>query len=488
MPTPDVVSDRIASGAHRWWTLAVLSLTQLVLVLDGTIVSIALPQAQMELGMSDAERQWVITAYALAFGALLLIGGRVSDYWGRKRAFVLGMIGFGVASVWGGLAQSGGELIAARGLQGLFAAVLAPAALSMLTVAFPSGKERNLAFAVFGTIAGTGAAIGLVLGGVLTEFTDWRWCLLVNIFFVIAGLLGALFVLKESKPQARHRLDIWGAATVTLGLGSLVYGFTLAEHGWDSIDTIAFLAGGVILLSAFVVIESRVEHPILPLRVILHPVRGAAFLIQAVIGSVMIGSLLYLNFHFQLVMGMSPFIAGLANVVMTVVIMVSVPFATKVLNAFGPRPLMVGGPIVAAIGLLYLSRVTADGSYVVEVLPALIALGIGFAMLFATLQNLALSGVEPEDAGAASATVNSMMNIGGSVGLSVFTVIYAGVVGAGAAGTVSSETLAAGHSAVFLASAVGMGVAALISVFLVRGSKQQLMPHAGEHTEHVPAH
>ncbi|WP_432816366.1 MFS transporter [Streptomyces anulatus] len=206
-------SQPSAPDPRRWWALAVIALTQLVVVLDATIVNVALPQAQLELELSDTERQWVITAYVLAFGALLLLGGRVADYWGRKRSYMVGMLGFGAASVWGGLAQSGTELIAARGLQGVFAALLAPAALALLTVTFPAGRERGTAFAVFGTVAGTGAAVGLALGGVLTEFADWRWCLLVNIVFAVVGLVGALLFVSESRVEGDNRYDIWGTLT-----------------------------------------------------------------------------------------------------------------------------------------------------------------------------------------------------------------------------------------------------------------------------------
>ncbi|MGF0313369.1 MFS transporter [Rhodococcus sp. IEGM1428] len=227
----------ITGRATKWWALVVLSLTELMVVLGVTIVTIALPQAQSELGLTDGQRQWAVTAHALAFGALLLLGGRIADYWGRKRTLMVGMVGFGAASAWGGLSQSGVELVVARGIQGAFGALLAPAVLAMLTVLFTQGRERNTAFAVFGTIAGTGAAVGLGLGGVLTEYTSWRWCLLVNVFFVIASIIGGVLLLDESKTEGDHRYDIWGTITVTFGLGALVYGFTLAEHGWAAFDT-----------------------------------------------------------------------------------------------------------------------------------------------------------------------------------------------------------------------------------------------------------
>lgn len=463
---------------NRWWALVVLSLTQLVVVLDGTIVNIALPQAQIELGLSDSERQWVVTAYALAFGALLLLGGRIADYWGRKRTYLVGMVGFGAASVFGGLAQNGTELIAARGLQGLFAAMLAPAALALLTMTFTHGKDRNTAFAVFGTIAGAGAAIGLLLGGALTEFADWRWCLLVNVFFVILGLIGGLLFLTESKADGNNRYDIWGAITVILGLGSLVYGFSLAEGGWGSADTIAFLAIGVVLLALFVWIESRVAQPLLPLSIVADKVRGGAFLIQAVTGSVMIGATLYLTFHLQIVLGMAPFASGLASLPLTIAIMIVAPIATKLLPLSGPRPMMIGGPLLVAAGLVYLSRITADGDYFVQVLPALILMGLGMGFVFVPLQNLALSGVAPHDAGAASATANSAMQIGGSIGLSIFTAIYVAAAGPtnGLTGTPLLEAFTSGYSAAFLAAAVGMVLASVIAAVFIRGTKTELLP------------
>jgi EmrB/QacA subfamily drug resistance transporter len=463
---------------NRWWALAVLSLTQLVVVLDGTIVNIALPQAQIELGLSDVERQWVVTAYALAFGALLLLGGRIADYWGRKRTYLVGMVGFGAASVIGGMAQNGTELIAARGLQGLFAAMLAPAALALLTVTFAHGKDRNTAFAVFGTIAGAGAAVGLLLGGLLTEFADWRWCLLVNVFFVIIALIGGLLFVTESKAEGNNRYDVWGAVTVTLGLGSLVYGFSRAEGGWGAADTIGFLAIGAGLLALFVWIESRVAQPLLPLKIVANRVRGGAFLIQAVTGSVMIGATLYLTFYLQIVLGLAPFASGLASLPMTIAIMITAPVATKLLHVVGPRPMMIGGPLLVAAGLVYLSQITVDGNYFTQVLPGLVIMGLGMGFVFVPLQNLALSGVAPHDAGAASATANSAMQIGGSIGLSVFTAIYAATAGptAGLSGMPLLEAFTSGYSAAFFAAAVGMVLASVIAVVFIRGPKSKLLP------------
>jgi len=473
--------------AAKWWALFVISLTQLVVVLDGTIVNIALPQAQIALQMDDHLRQWVVTTYALAFGALLLLGGRIADYWGRKRTFMVGMIGFGLASLYAGIATAGWELILGRALQGVFAAMLAPAALALLTTLFPSGKERNTAFAVFGTVAGAGAAVGLVLGGFLTEFLDWRWCLLVNLFFVAIGLIGGGLFLSESKAGGDNRYDKWGALLVTLGLGALVYGFSLAETGWGNPLTIGFLALGVVLLAAFVRVETRVGNPLLPLRVITHRARGGAFLIQAVAGSVMIGATLYLTFHLQIVLGQGALESGIASLPLPVGTMLMAPLATRLLGSIGPRPMLIGGPLVVAAGLFYLSFITPDGDYFVQVAPALLVMGFGMSFVFIPLQNVALTGVAPHDAGVASAVTNSAMQIGGSIGLSVFTAVYAAVVGGHGSGGIGPDVLTGGYSATFVAAGVGMLLASVIAIAMVRGRKDELLPQGQAESEAAPA-
>ena len=486
-PAPAVAHDPAlgatpATSPRRWWVLVVLALTQLLVVLDGTIVSIALPQAQAELGMSDSQRQWVVTAYALAFGALLLLGGRVADYWGRKRTFLVGMVGFGVASLLAGLARDGVELVAARGAQGAFAALLAPAALALLTVSFPRGRERNTAFAVFGSIAGIGAAVGLVLGGLLTEYTDWRWCLWVNVPVVLVALVAGQILVTESRAEGDNRYDVLGTLLVVLGLGALVYGLTLAEHSWTAPGTVACLAAGAVLLVLFVVVESRTDQPLLPPRIVRDRVRAGAFLLQAIVGTLMIGALLYLSFHLQVVMGLSPLRAGLGSVPMTLVILVLAPVVTSLLPRVGPRPLMVAGPVIAAAGLFLLSRVTVDGSYVAEILPSQVVLGVGLSLVLVPLQNVALAGVAPHDAGAASATVNAAMQIGGSVGLSVFTTAYVGALPATRAP--APADLVDGYSAVFLAAAATMLLGAVLAFALVRGPKEALLPSGDQ----VPVH
>lgn len=465
------------TSPNRWWALVVLGLTQLMVVLDGTIVAIALPAAQADLGIDDSQRQWVVTAYAVAFSALLLLGGRIADYWGRKRTFMVGMVGFGAASLWGGLAQSGGELIVARGLQGVFGALLAPAALAMVNVLFPKGRDRNVAFAVFGIIAGTGAAFGFLLGGALTQYVDWRWCLLVNLFFVVAGLIGGRILLVESKAEGDTRYDLFGTVTVALGLGALIYGFARAEHGWGEADTLGFLAVGVVLLAVFVWWQTRTSHPLLPLRVVRDRVRGGAFLLQAFVGVVMVGAMLYLTFHFQIVLGMSPLAAGFGNVAMTVVIMATAPVSTKIFTTAGARVVLTVGPLLVAVGLLLLSGITAEGSYWSEVLPGLVVMGLGFSLIFVPLQNLSLAGVDPHDAGVASAFANASMHVGGSIAVAVFTAFYtASLEDALAEGAGQMPALASAYGDVFVVAAGVMVLGAVTSFLLIRGPRASAQP------------
>ncbi|WP_104181220.1 MFS transporter [Arthrobacter sp. B0490] len=469
-PGPSTLDDAATprAAANRWLVLAIVALAQLTVVLDGTIVNIALPQAQAELGMSDSDRSWVVTLYALTFGALLLLGGRIADFWGRKRSFLLGMGGFALASALGGIATSGEMLLVARGLQGAFAALLAPAALAILSVTFPGGKDRVRAFAVYGTIAGGGAAVGLLLGGVLTEYTSWHWCLLVNVPIAVVAIAVGIPVLRESRADGSTRYDVPGAVLVSLGLASVVYGFSRAEAGWIRPDTLGFLALGVVLLALFVLVESRADHPLLPLRIITNRARAGAYLSSIAVGAALLGALLYLTLHFQIVLGMGPLVSGLASLPMTAAIIVSAGFVSRLLPTVGPRVLMTAGPLIAAAGLLLLSRITVGGSYVLEVLPAQILLGIGLALVFVPLQNVALLGIAPRDSGVASAAVTATQQIGGSIGTAVFTALYtagAGTLAGGAAGGLQS--LVDGYSVVFLAAAIALALASPVSWFMI---------------------
>lgn len=456
-------------SSKDWLILATVALVQLIVVLDGTIVAIALPQAQLDLGLTNAARSWAITIYALTFGSLLLLGGLLVSRLGMKRALMIGLVGFAASSAFGGLVQNAGELIAARGMQGIFAALMAPAALAILTTSFSSGPGRNIAFAVFGTCAGIGAAIGLLLGGVLTEFVSWRWTLLINVPIVAAIVIMGSITLPKSSPITGKSIDVPGVVLIVAGLAALVYGLTLAEHGWTAPETLAFLAIGIILIAAFVVVESRVAAPLLPLRVITDRVRGTAIFVQAIAGAMMIGTMLYLAFHLQLVLGMPPFLAGLATMPQTLATLIVAGFGVQFLDRFGPKPFLVAGLLLTGLAMLHLSQITADGSYATQVLPALIISGVGMGLVFMPLQNVAMRGVEPADAGVAGAVLNAASQVGGSVGLAIFTSLAS----LAAAGGNSPADLVASHAAVFWISCLMMlGTAVLAAIVLPRGIAQ----------------
>jgi EmrB/QacA subfamily drug resistance transporter len=450
--------------SHRWWTLAAVSLTQLLIALDATIVNIALPSAQADLGFSDTGRQWVVTAYALPFGACLLLGGRVADYWGRKRTYLLGLAAFGLGSAWGGVTDSSAQLLAARGVQGLAAAVLAPAALSFVTIGFPSGPDRIRAFAVFGSLAGAGSAAGTLLGGVLTQLSSWRWCLLVSIPVVVIGLVAGWVLRPESRGSGARRYDVPGAVTVTLGFACLVYGLTLAEQSWTSPATVSLVGSGATLVASFVVLEMRATNPLLPLRILKNGTRAAAFGVQALLGAAGMGTMVYLAFHLQSVLGLSPLHAGLGTLPFTAALMGTVPFAIRMFRGVGPRRQMVVGPLVSATGMVLLTKVTADGGYWTQVFPAVVLMGVGMALAVVPLNNLALLGVADTDAGVASAATSATNQIGGSIGLAVLTAVYVTVEHRAPAGV---EGMVAGHSAVFGLGAGILVVAALVAALLV---------------------
>ncbi|MET9290389.1 MFS transporter [Streptomyces sp. NPDC003077] len=413
---------------RRWKALIFIALAQLMVVLDATIVNIALPSAQADLGISDTNRQWVITAYALAFGGLLLFGGRIADLWGRKRTFLIGLIGFALASALGGAAANQGILLGARALQGVFGALLAPSALSLLAVTFTEARERAKAFGVFGAIAGGGGAVGLVLGGVLTEYMNWRWTFFVNIPFAVIAAAGAIFVIREpAESRNPARLDIPGVILATLGLVALVYGFTRAEtDGWGAGMTIGLFVATVVLLGAFVLVESKVKSPLLPLRVITDRNRGGVYasLGLAVIG--MFGLFLFLTYYLQVVKGYTPVTTGLAFLPMTAgMITGSTQIGARLMTRVRPRLLMAPGFVVAAGAMLMLTQIDLDTSYPALILPAFLLLGLGMGTAFMPAMSLATHGVQPQDAGVASAMINTSQQVGGAIGTALLNTIAA---------------------------------------------------------------
>ncbi|MFE9307846.1 MFS transporter [Streptomyces sp. NPDC006706] len=412
----------------RWKALVFIALAQLMVVLDATIVNIALPSAQQDLGISDGNRQWVVTAYALAFGGLLLFGGRIADLWGRKRAFVTGLTGFAVASALGGAATTGAMMFGARALQGVFGALLAPAALSLLAVTFTDAKERAKAFGIYGAIAGGGGAVGLILGGFLTEYLDWRWTFFVNIPFAVVAAAGAYFVIREpAGGRNRSPLDVPGVVLSTLGLVALVYGFTRAEsEGWSDTLTVSMFVASAVLLVTFALVESRVKAPLLPLRVVTDRNRGGIYLSLglAVIG--MFGLFLFLTYYLQVVRGYTPVRTGFAFLPMVAgMITGSTQIGTRLMTRVAPRLLMGPGFLVAATGMLLLTQLEIGSSYAALLLPAMLLLGLGMGTAFMPAMSLATQGVQPRDAGVASAMVNTSQQVGGAIGTALLNTIAA---------------------------------------------------------------
>ena len=397
-----------------------------MVVLDSSIVNIAIPSAKLDLGITDANQQWVITAYTLAFGSLLLLGGRIGDFMGRKKIFLIGLIGFAAASALGGIASNQGLLFTARALQGVFAALLAPAALAIISVTFTVPKERAKAFGVIGAISGGGAAIGLIVGGTLTEFFSWRWCLGVNVpIAVIACVLATRFV-HESKAEGEHTYDIPGVITATAGLFALTYGFNqAATSGWSDQHTLGFLGAALILLLIFIKIESKVANPLMPLRVITERNRGGSYLGSLVVGAGLFSMFLFLGLYLQVILGYSPLKSGFAFLPFTAGIIIFAGIASQLLPKFGPKPLMIPGLTAASIGLLYLSNITPDTSYLTHVLPALLVMSSGMALVFIPLTTTSLHGVSNQDTGVASAMVNTSQQIGGSLGTALLNTIAA---------------------------------------------------------------
>ncbi|MFC4048622.1 MFS transporter [Actinomadura syzygii] len=413
---------------RRWWALAVIALAQLVVMLDMTIVNIALPSAQRDLGMTDGNRQWAITAYTLAFGGLLLVGGRVGDLFGRKRAFIVGLTGFAAASALGGAATGPGMLFAARALQGVFAALLAPAALSLMTTTFTDPRDRGKAFGVFGAIAGAGSAVGMLVGGSLTEYLDWRWCLYVNVPVAAIAVLGAVVMLKEPGRRAGSRLDVLGAVLGSAGALSIVYGFSEAEsRDWGDPRVSALLVGGVALLGVFALWQTRARTPLLPLHIVKDRQRAGAYLTMGLVTVAMFGVFLFLTYYMQGIKGWSPLKTGVAYLPMTACMIIgSTQISARLLRRAPARALIVPGLALGVCGLAFLASMDVDSTYLGHVLPGVCLMGLGMGTTFMAAIATATGRVAPHEQGAASATLNTMQQVGGSVGTALLNTIAAG--------------------------------------------------------------
>lgn len=399
-----------------------------MVVLDATVVNIALPSAQAELGFSDGQRQWVITAYSLAFGSLLLLGGRISDLIGRKTTFIIGLIGFAAASALGGAAGSFELLVSARALQGAFGALLAPTALAVLTTTFTIPKERSRAFGVFGAIAGAGGAIGLLLGGVLTEYLDWRWNLYINVAIAVVALVGAfVFIPRAARVGERPKLDVPGTLLASAGLFGLVFGFSNAEtDGWDSPMTWGTLVASAVLFVAFVLWQRRARHPLLPLAIVLDRNRGAGYLSILIAGAGMFGIFLFVTYYLQLTLGYSPMQTGLSFLPMIAMLVLAAQLGTNLfVPRFGPKILVPIGMTLGAIGMVWLTFLDASSVYVTNVMPPLMVLGLAMGTIMPASMQTATLGVDRQFAGVASATVNTSQQVGGSIGTALLNTLAA---------------------------------------------------------------
>ena len=404
--------------------LTVISAAQLMVVLDGTIVNIALPHLQTDLGFTPGNLSWVVNAYTLAFGGLLLLGGRLGDLFGRRKVFMTGVIVFAFASFIGGFAQSEATLLGARALQGVGAALASPTALALITTTFPAGRARNRAMGVYAAMSGAGAAIGLILGGALTE-ASWRWTFFINVPIGLVVLFLAPRVLRESEP-GRGSLDVPGAITGTAGLVSLVYGLThAASTSWTDGVTLGTLFAGIALLAVFLVVEVRSEHPLLPMRILQDRTRGTSFIVMLVVGAAMFSMFYFLGLYIQQVLGYSPLKAGFAFLPFSFGIVIAAQVASALMSRVDPRWISGVGALLASSAMLGFSRLEVDSSYAGHLLPFIIVMAFGMGLVFVPMTLTAVAGVAQEDSGVASAVLNTMQQVGGSLGLATLSTVFA---------------------------------------------------------------
>jgi EmrB/QacA subfamily drug resistance transporter len=472
-------ADHQRAPERRWVALVVIAVAQLMVALDATIVNIALPSAQAALGFSDSDRQWVITAYTLSFAGLLLLGGRIADHIGRRRAFLVGLAGFAAASALAGAATGFEMLVAGRALQGAFAALLTPTALSMVAVTFTEPHERAKAFGVYGAVASSGGAAGLLLGGALTEYLDWRWCLYVNVLIAVCALVAGRAVLPRPPVGAGSSIDFIAAALITSGLAAVVYGCSQAvRHGWGSPEVLGPLAAGGVAIGLFAARQAQGSSPILPLYIVTDRARAGAYLsvAAAVVGS--FGMFLMLTYYFQVVLQYSPLQAGVAFLPLVVSVSASAyGFGSRLLPRVSPRRLIVPALLVAAAGLGLLTQLDASSGYLTLILPAEMLLGAGMGCVFTPAISVATSGVEPRNAGVAAAAATTSMQIGGSVGTAVLNTIAVTATASYLSGHAFSNTAAADALVHGYATAIGWACVLLIAVAVLASVMIRSRPH-----------
>jgi EmrB/QacA subfamily drug resistance transporter len=460
----------IASARRKWFALALLLGVQFMVVLDIAIVNVALPSIQTDLGFSQEDLQWVVSAYALLFGGFLLLGGRVADLLGRRRVFVAGLVVFTGASLLSGLAWSDTALIAARGLQGLGAAMITPAALSILTTTFAEGKERNAALGAWGAVGAFGAVAGVLLGGVLTDALSWEWVFYVNVPVGIAGLALTPLFLNESRDARVKSFDVPGAALVTGGLVALVYAITQAnDYGWSSLETAGLFGGAIVLLAAFVGWEARTAEPLMPFSIFrLRTVVGAN-VAGLILGTALFAMFLVLTLYMQQVLGYSAMKTGVAYLAVAGTAIVWSGLAAQLVTRVGVKPVLVAGMSFLSIGLIYFTQVSTGGSYLGDLLPGFLLISIGMGFSFVPISIAALAGVKPAEAGLASGLINTSQQIGGALGIAVLSAVAASATEESlASGDAVPAAMTDGFQAAFIGAAAVALVGVLVALLVVR--------------------
>jgi EmrB/QacA subfamily drug resistance transporter len=470
----------VTSDRRKWLALALLSVVQFMVVLDIAIVNVALPSIQVDLGFSQENLQWVISAYALVFGGFLLLGGRAADLLGRRRIFLGGVVVFTVASLLAGLAWSEASLIAARALQGLGAAIITPAALSILSTTFAEGRERNIALGVWGAVGGFGAAAGVLLGGILTDLLSWEWIFFVNVPVGVIAFVLAPILLAESRDARVKRFDAPGAILVTAGLSSLVYAITQAgQDGWLAGETLTFLGVAVGLLVAFVGWELQHPEPLMRFGIFQTRTVAGANVAGFILGTALFSMFLMLTLYMQQVLGYSALKTGVAYLAVAGTAIVWSAVAAQLVTRLGVKPVLTAGMAFLTAGLVYFTQVSVGGSYLADLLPGFLLIGVGIGFSFVPISIAALAGVQPAEAGLASGLINTSQQIGGALGIAALsTIATTRTEDAIASGTAQSFALVDGFTAAFLAGVVIAGLGVVAALTLIRRDELEQSPEA----------
>jgi len=468
----------VNASRRKWLALALLCTVQFMVVLDIAVVNVALPSIQTDLGFSQENLQWVISAYALFFGGFLLLGGRAADLLGRRRVFLAGLVVFTAASVLSGLAWSEGALIGSRALQGLGAAIISPAALSILTTTFAEGPERNTALGAWGAVGAFGAVAGVLLGGVLTDLLSWEWIFYINAPVGIAAFVVAPILLDESRDAHARSFDLPGATLVTGGLVTLVYAITQANgYGWGSAETIALFSAAVVLLAGFVGWEARTRDPLMPLSIFRLRTLAGANVAGLILGTVLFSMFLMLTLYMQQVLGYSPLKTGVSYLAVAGTAIFWSALAAQLVTRVGVKPVLIAGMTFLTAGLAYFTQVSPDGSYLTDLLPGFLVIAVGMGFSFVPISIAALAGVRPAEAGLASGLINTSQQIGGALGIAALSAVATSTTtDRVAAGAQQAVALTDGFQAAFIGGVAVAAVGILVAIFVVRGRDLETAP------------